>query len=145
MNKIILMISLFAGISFAAPTSPDYCQLKVNGQVLWSGVAQDENGQGFYSFASQYSNKTNSCVHAKIDRVSYSGRVYDDGKLVSSFSGKKKGLSNAEAQEAKQKVRGGCMVLSCIAVVDYDHPQYEQPVQAPTYPSYPSVDVGGGY
>lgn len=142
MNKIILALMLITGMAFAAPTSPDYCQLKVNGQVLWSGIGQDENGQGFFAFASQYSNSANTCVHAKIDRVANSGRVYDNGKLVPSYSGKKKGLSNAEASEAKQRAGGGCMVLSCIAVVDYDHPQYEQPVQAP---SYPTVEVGGGY
>lgn len=143
MNKIILALTLITGMAFAAPTSPDYCQLKVNGQVLWSGIAQDENGQGFFSFASQYANRANTCVHAKIDRVAKSGRVYDvDGSLLPSYSGKKKGLSNAEASEAKQRAHSGCMVLSCIAVVDYDHPQYEQPVQAP---SYPTVEVGGGY
>lgn len=142
MNKIILALTLITGMAFAAPTSPDYCQLKVNGQVLWSGIGQDENGQGFFAFASQYSNQHNTCVYAKIDRVASSGRVYDNGRLVPTFSGKKKGLSNSEAAEAKQQVRGGCMTLSCIPLVDYSHPQYEQPVQAP---SYPAVEVGGGY
>ena len=88
MNKIILALTLITGMAFAAPTSPDYCQLKVNGQVLWSGIGQDENGQGFFAFASQYSRSYNTCVHAKIDRVASSGRVYDNGKLVPSFSGK---------------------------------------------------------
>lgn len=142
MNKIILALSLITGMAFAAPTSPDVCQLKVNGQVLWSGIAQDANGQGFFAAAAQYSNKYNTCVHAKIDRVANSGRVYDNGQLVASFSGQKKGLSNSEAAEAKQRAAHSCITMSCIAIVDYDHPQYEQPVQAP---SYPTVEVGGGY
>lgn len=141
MKKLVLLLTLVSVFVFAAPTSPDFCQVKLNGRVLWEGIAKDENGQGFFSVASQISQREGSCIHAKIDRVANSGRVYNNGALVPSYSGQKKGLSNAEASEAKQRAGGYCQVLSCIAIVDYSHPQYEQPVQAPSYPSVEYSDV----
>lgn len=135
-TMLLAFTMLVSAASFAAPTSPESCQLKVNGQTLWEGIASDENGQGFFSAASQYSQQNHSCVYAKIDRVPGSGRVYSNGQLVGVRDErgqvKKKGLTNAEADVAKRAAGGGCMTMSCIPLVYEKAPQYEQPVQAPT-------------
>jgi hypothetical protein len=135
MNKIILALALsMSAISYAAPSSPESCQLKINGQTLWTGIATDENGQGFFSAASQFSQSNGSCVYAKIDQVPHSGRVYNGGALVPSGSGRKKGLTNSEAQEAMSRTGGYCMTLSCIPLQYDAKPGYEQPVQVPSIP-----------
>lgn len=136
MNKIILALALtMSAISYAAPSSPESCQLKVNGQTLWAGVATDDNGQGFFSAAHELSQKSGSCVYAKIDQVPNSGRVYSNGALVAISSGQKKGLSNSEAQEAKSRAGGYCTTVSCIPLQYDAKPGYEQPAQLPTYQS----------
>jgi hypothetical protein len=145
MKKLVLALAMLASSSvFAAPTSPESCQLKINGQVLWEGIHTDANGQGFFAAASQYSQRTGSCVHAKIDQVPNSGRVYDNGQLVPAYNGQKKGLSNSEANEAKSRVGGGCMTLSCIPLEYNKMPQYEQPVQIPDAGYIPPPSSGSG-
>lgn len=135
MKSIILSVFVFASAAvFAAPSSPVNCQLKVNGQVLWTGTSMDANGQGgIYDISAKTSRAERSCIYAKIDRQANTGRVYMMGQLVPSATGQKKGLSNSEAQSAMASVGGRCTVFSCI----------DLSTQAPQAPQYPTTGTSG--
>jgi hypothetical protein len=139
MKSIVIALALsMSAISYAAPTSPEMCQLKINGQTIGSAIMMEENGQGFFAAVHEASQQQGSCLYAKLDRVPNSGRVYSAGQLVPSASGQKKGLSNSEAREAIAAAGQYCQTVSCIPVIDTKQPQYEQPVQVPSFPQAPS-------
>ena len=127
MKSLLFAVIVFATSAvFAAPSSPLNCQLKVNGQVLWTGTSMNADGQGgIFDLSAKTSQDRQICIYAKIDAKPNSGRVYMMGRLVPSASGQKKGLSNSEAQSAIASVGGRCTVYSCI----------DLSTQPPQYPS----------
>lgn len=139
MKSIVIALALsMSAISYAAPTSPEVCQLKIKGQNIGSAIMVEATGQSYFSAVHEVSQQQGTCLYAKLDRVPNSGRVYSAGQLVPSSSGKKKGLSNSEAREAMSIAGQYCETVACIPVIDVQHPEYEQPVQVPSYPQVPS-------
>jgi hypothetical protein len=139
MKSLFFALTLLIGA--ASYASPKLCQLRVNGQALQFAIGEDQNGQGFYSYAANASRSV-GCVHAKVYEGQESGRVYSRGQLVPADNGQKKGLSNREAEEAKQRAGGYCQTYSCVNLETHaPQPTYPtQPVYPPqTYPEpYPS-------
>jgi hypothetical protein len=144
-----LILSAFAFTICAASiasAAPELCQFRINGQNMQAAIGTDSNGQGFFSYVATSSQKDQACYYAKINREEGSGRVYNNGQLVPSASGQKKGLTGSEAKEAMSRTGRSCTTVSCIPLVYNDKPQYEQPVQrpqtpqAPTYPQSQSAD-----
>ncbi len=112
MKKVLCMglLSMFSVAALAAKSPESACRVKIDGQV-WDV----KNGNEFFQMANNTAQKSRTCVHAKIAFVSNSGRVYssDNGRLLATRSGKKKDLSNAEANEAARIAGENCIQVSC--------------------------------
>jgi hypothetical protein len=131
--KMFLAIAALLVTANVAQAAPEVCQVKINGQVTYSLTAEDQDGAGFFQYANQFARDNRVCVHAKIDARPNSGRVYSaDGRSLADRNGQKQKLSNSDAQDAiSRSGEGRCETISCIAIVDNDHPTQERPIQIP--------------
>jgi hypothetical protein len=140
--KLLAIVSIAIGIScsaFAAPTPASGCRVRINGQETIFGSAGDD----FFQTVSQLS-RSEGCTYGKIFHAAGSGRVYEDGRLVADpQTGKKRGLTVAEAKRAKQSTGMRCTEYSCdeIGVLRGNEPVENELPSAPVV----IIDSGSGW
>ena len=110
--KSFAVLSLVLGLAsaaFAAPSPVSDCRLRVNGSETIFAM----DGEGFFQSISQFSH-ADGCAYGKIFHAEASGRVYAGGRLVADpQTGKKRGLTVAEANRAKRSTGMRCVEYSC--------------------------------
>lgn len=111
--KSLILLALATATSFAAQAAPSpesTCRVRINGVESGLYASDDE----FFSEVANASRRGYRCTYGKIYHAANSGRVYADGRLVADpVTGKRRGLSNAEAARAKRAAGGGCTEYSC--------------------------------
>ena len=147
MNKLLLSLMVLSSISFAQVT-PELCQIAYNNVVSGEFIPKTQ-GSGFYNKASIYARSHNVCVKAEMFASSEGVRVYlADGSRVG-------GKNGSQYSNLSQSASYNCVVMTCIALADSKAQTGTgygaAPVQpgaivvTPSIPSYPTVQVGGGY
>ena len=141
MKKVICMglLSMFSVAALAAKSPQSDCRVRIDGQE-WTVSA----GEEFFQKANNTAQKTKVCIHAKIAYEANSGRVYsgrDNGRLLATATGKKKNLSNKEAEQAADIANERCIAVSCdeIGVLRGNEPISNEI----RIPSAPNVQVDG--
>ncbi|MBN8535873.1 MAG: hypothetical protein J0M15_02380 [Deltaproteobacteria bacterium] len=110
MKIAILAMMVISSLSFAA-TTPEVCQLAINGRVTGAMIYKTQ-GSGFFDQASQYAKQHGVCVKASLLWSNNGVRVYSaNGARVG-------GKGGSEYSSLSQQANYSCVDFACIAVVD---------------------------